>query len=91
MKMEIINKRENKPEKGLYKCIRKSKDYGSSISDLQKKDFESGLKNERGRRNDKEASIGDRNAFGIKRGRVIEYVSLLDFCKIPFCRRRKPY
>jgi hypothetical protein len=51
----------------IYKCIRKSKDYGSSISDLRKKDSESGSKDERGRRNDKEAPIGDRDAFEMKK------------------------
>jgi hypothetical protein len=91
MKIEIINEKGNKPEKGLYKCIRKSKDYGSSISDLRKKDSENGSKDEKERRNDKEAPIGDRNAFEMKKGRVMEHVSLLDFCKTPFCRRRRPY
>jgi hypothetical protein len=89
--MEIINKRGNKPEKGLYKCIRKSKDCGFSILNLRKKDFESGSKNERGRRNNKKAPIGDRDALEVKGGRVMGHVSLLDLCKTPFCRRRRPY
>jgi hypothetical protein len=55
------------------------------------KDFKSGSKDERGRRNDKKAPIGDRDAFEMKGGRVMGYVSLLDFCKTPFCRRRRPY
>jgi hypothetical protein len=91
MKMEIINEKGNKPEKELYKCIRKSKDYGFSMLDFRKKNSESGSKNEKGRRNDKEASIGDRNALEVKGGRVIKHVSLLDFCKTSFCRRRRPY
>jgi hypothetical protein len=54
--MEIINEKENTPEKGLYKCIKKSKNYGSSISDLRKKNSESGSKDEKRRRNNKKAS-----------------------------------
>jgi hypothetical protein len=89
--MEIINEKENKPEKGLCKCIRKSKDYGSLILNLRKKNSESGSKDEKRKRNDKKAPIGDRDAFEVKRGRVIKHVSLLDLCKTPFCRRRRPY
>jgi hypothetical protein len=91
MKMEIINKRETSPKKELYKCIRKSKEYGSSISDIRKKDSKSGSKDEKERRNDKKAPIGDRDALEMKKGRVMEHVSLLDLCKTSFCRRRRPY
>jgi hypothetical protein len=35
--MEIITKREISPKKEMYKCIRKSKECGSSISNLWKK------------------------------------------------------
>jgi hypothetical protein len=46
---------------------KKSKKYEFSILDLQKRAFENGLKNEKGRRNNKEASIGDRDAFEVKK------------------------
>jgi hypothetical protein len=65
MKMEIINEKKTSPKK-LYKCIKKSKQYGFSISDLRKKASESGSKNEIKRRNNKKASIHDRDAFEIK-------------------------
>jgi hypothetical protein len=58
---------------------------------FSEKDSKSGSKNEKGRRNDKKAPIGDRNALEMKGGRVMGHVSLLDFCKTPFCRRRRPY
>jgi hypothetical protein len=34
MKMKIINEKGNKPQKELYKCIRKSRKYGFLILDL---------------------------------------------------------
>jgi hypothetical protein len=55
------------------------------------KDSKSGSKDEKGRRNNKKAPIGDRDALEVKGGRVMEHVSLLDLCKTPFCRRRRPY
>jgi hypothetical protein len=58
---------------------------------FSEKDSKSGSKDERERRNDKEAPIGDRDAFEVKRGRVMGHVSLFDLCKTPFCRRRRPY
>jgi hypothetical protein len=64
--MEIINEKKTSPKKELYKCIRKSKKYRFSISDLWKKDFKSGSKNEKGRRNNKKAPIGGRNALEVK-------------------------
>jgi hypothetical protein len=89
--MEIINEKENKPEKRLYKYIKKSKNYESSISNLRKKNSESGSKNEKGRRNNKKAPIGDRDALEMKEERVMEHVSLLDLYKTSFCKRRRPY
>jgi hypothetical protein len=86
-----LTKKKTSSKKELYKCIRKSKNNGFSISDLRKKNSENGSKDEKGRRNNKKAPIGDRNALEVKKGRVIEHVSLLDFCKTPFCRRRRPY
>jgi hypothetical protein len=60
-------KKETSPKKELYKCIRKSKGCGFSILDLRKKNSKSGSKNEKGRRNDKKAPIGGRNALEVKR------------------------